>query len=162
GTQGAAEAEALPEGRLLMTTEDILDFPAKPAPTPDDRSGDLSQPLDRLSPDETLKKESDYLRGTIAEGLLDPLTGGLGARDERLTKFHGLYQPIDRGLREESRREKLEPAYQFMVRVRLPGGVCQPDQWLMLDRLAVDHGNGTLRLTPRQTFQFHGVLKRGL
>jgi len=145
-----------------MTTEDILDFPAKPAPTPDDRSGDLSQPLDRLSPDETLKKESDYLRGTIAEGLLDPLTGGLGARDQKLTKFHGLYQQDDRDLREERRRQKLEPAYQFMVRVRLPGGVCQPDQWLMLDRLADDHGNGTLRLTTRQTFQFHGVLKRGL
>jgi sulfite reductase (NADPH) hemoprotein beta-component len=145
-----------------MSNEDIPDFPQAPAPTPDDRSIDLSQPLDRLSSDETLKKESDYLRGTIAQGLLDPLTGGLSERDQKLTKFHGLYQQDDRDLREERRRQKLEPAYQFMLRVRLPGGVCTPTQWLMLDRVADDYANGTLRMTTRQTFQFHGVLKRSL
>jgi len=148
-----------------MSNEDIPDFPdgeGGAASAPADRSFDISQPLDRLSPDETLKRESDYLRGTIAEGLEDALTGGLSERDQKLTKFHGLYQQDDRDLREERRRQKLEPAYQFMVRVRLPGGVCQPTQWLALDRLADDQANGTLRLTTRQTFQFHGVLKRGL
>src|SRR5690606_1144611 len=65
-------------------------------------------------------------------------------------------------LREERRRAKLEPRYQFMVRVRLPGGVCRPDQWLALDAMARNHADGTLRLTTRQTFQFHGIRKHNL
>ena len=124
-----------------------------------DRSKDLSQPLDRLSADERLKKGSDYLRGTIATGLLDRLTGAVAADDTRLMKIHGMYQQDDRDLRDERRRQKLEPAYRFMIRVRLPGGVCTPEQWLKLDSLARAHGGGTLRLTTRQTFQFHWVLK---
>ena len=128
-----------------------------------DRSHDLSQPLDRLSPDETMKYESDYLRGTIAEGLLDRITGAVPSDDDvKLMKFHGIYQQDDRDIRDERRRQKLEPAYQFMIRVRLPGGVCTPAQWLMLDELARDHGGETLRLTTRQTFQFHWVLKDSL
>ncbi len=127
-----------------------------------DRSRDLSQPLERLHPAERLKAESDHLRGTIAQGLGDRLTGAISERDQQLVKFHGIYQQDDRDLRDERRRQRLEPAYQFMVRVRLPGGICQPGQWLTLDRLARAHGNGTLRLTTRQTFQFHGVLKRHL
>lgn len=130
--------------------------------TDDNRSRDLSQPLEKLHPDERLKAESDYLRGSIAESLLDPITGAVSERDAKLTKFHGIYQQDDRDLRSERRHQKLEPAYQFMIRVRLPGGVCRPDQWLALARLAQDHGGGTLRLTTRQTFQFHGVLKRDL
>ncbi|MEX2516268.1 MAG: assimilatory sulfite reductase (NADPH) hemoprotein subunit [Gammaproteobacteria bacterium] len=130
--------------------------------TDKDRSHDLSQPLERLHPDERLKFESDYLRGTIVDSLADPITGAISERDNQLTKFHGIYQQDDRDLRSERRRQKLEPAYQFMVRVRLPGGLCRPDQWLALDRLARDCANGTLRITTRQTFQFHGVLKRDL
>src|SRR3546814_1511585 len=84
-----------------------------------DRSRDISQPLDRLSRDETMKAESDYLRGTIAEGLLDRITGAMPSGDDvKLMKFHGIYQQDDRELRDESRRQKLEPAYQFMIRVR--------------------------------------------
>jgi sulfite reductase (NADPH) hemoprotein beta-component len=124
-----------------------------------DRSKDLSQPLDRLSPDETLKKSSDYLRGTIATGLLDRITGAVAVDDTRLMKIHGMYQQDDRDLRDERRRQKLEPAFRFMIRVRLPGGVCTPEQWLKLDSLARAHGGGSLRLTSRQTFQFHWVLK---
>ncbi len=128
-----------------------------------DRSHDLSQPLDRLSPDETMKYESDYLRGTIATGLLDRITGAVPSEDDvKLMKFHGIYQQDDRDIRDERRRQKLEPAYQFMIRVRLPGGVCTPAQWLKLDELARDHGGETLRLTTRQTFQFHWVLKDSL
>jgi len=127
-----------------------------------DRSRDLSQPLENLHPNEAGKAKSDYLRGTIAESLSEPLTGAVREEDAKLTKFHGIYQQDDRDLRDERRRQKLEPAYQFMVRVRLPGGVCLPWQWLKLDELAREHGNGTLRLTTRQTFQFHGVLKRNL
>ena len=128
-----------------------------------DRSHDLSQPLDRLSADERMKDASDYLRGTIAEGLLDRITGAVPSADDvKLMKFHGIYQQDDRDLRDERRRQKLELAYQFMIRVRLPGGVCTPAQWLKLDELARAHGGETLRITTRQTFQFHWVLKDSL
>jgi sulfite reductase (NADPH) hemoprotein beta-component len=128
-----------------------------------DRSRDLSQPLDRLGPDERMKADSDSLRGTIAQGLLDRITGAVPSPDDvKLMKFHGIYQQDDRDLRDERRRQNLEPAYQFMVRVRLPGGVCRPDQWQKLDELARVHGGGALRITTRQTFQFHHVLKQGL
>jgi sulfite reductase (NADPH) hemoprotein beta-component len=130
---------------------------------PADRSRDLSQPLDKLHPAEMVKAESNYLRGTIAEGLKDRLTGAIpGDMPPQLLKFHGIYQQDDRDLRDERRRQKLEPAYEFMVRLRLPGGICQPWQWLKLDELANQYGNGTLRLTTRQTFQFHGILKKDL
>ena len=127
-----------------------------------DRSRDISQPLDQLGPDETLKAESDQLRGTIALSLLDRITGAVSESDTKLMKFQGIYQQDDRDLRDERRRQKLEPAYQFMVRVRLAGGVCTSEQWLTLDALAREHGGGTLRITTRQTFQFHWVLKDSL
>lgn len=127
-----------------------------------DRSQDLSQPVEKLHPNEKIKAESDYLRGTITKSLDDPITGALVGNDHELTKFHGIYQQDDRDLRDERRRKKLEPAYEFMIRVRLPGGVCQPTQWSKLDEIARTLANGTLRLTTRQTFQFHGILKRDL
>ncbi len=124
-----------------------------------DRSKDLSQPVERLSPDETLKRDSDFLRGTIDIGLLDRITAALPGDDIRLLKVHGMYQQDDRDIREERRRQKLEPAWQFMIRVRLPGTVCTPEQWLKLDALARAHCGEMIRLTTRQTFQFHWVLK---
>ena len=127
-----------------------------------DRSRDVSQPLDRLGPDETLKANSDYLRGTIKESLVDESTAAVAAGDAKLMKFFGLYQQDDRDIRDERRRQKLEAAYFFMTRVRLPGGVCSPAQWLKLDELARTYGNATLRLTTRQTFQLHRVMKRDL
>ncbi len=127
-----------------------------------DRSRDLSQPVERLSADERLKAESDQLRGTIRDGLTDPLTGAVSANDAKLLKFHGMYLQDDRDVRDERRRQKLEPAFQFMIRVRMPGGVCTAEQWLRLDELARTHGNATLRLTTRQTVQFHWVLKNDL
>jgi len=114
---------------------------------------------DALSPVEHIKKRSNYLRGTIVESLGDPLTGALADDDTQLTKFHGFYQQDDRDLRAERTRRKLEPAYSFMIRVRVPGGITTPAQWLALDSLATTHANGTLRLTTRQAFQFHGVTK---
>ena len=127
-----------------------------------DRSTDLSQPLERLGADETLKHESDQLRGSIRQSLADELSWAVAQGDAKLLKFQGIYQQDDRDVRDERRRQRLEPAYQFMVRVRLPGGVCSPAQWLKLDELARTYGNGTLRMTTRQTFQFHWVLKHGL
>ncbi|WP_309612421.1 assimilatory sulfite reductase (NADPH) hemoprotein subunit [Sphingomonas sp.] len=128
-------------------------------PPPTDRSRDLSQPLDKLGPDETIKWNSDYLRGTIEVGLLDRITGALPADDTRLMKVHGMYQQDDRDVRDERRRQKLEPDFRFMIRVRLPGGDATPAQWLKLDELARMHGNDQIRITTRQTFQFHWIVK---
>ncbi|MGB3446609.1 MAG: NADPH-dependent assimilatory sulfite reductase hemoprotein subunit [Xanthobacteraceae bacterium] len=127
-----------------------------------DRSRDISQPLDKLGPDETLKANSRQLRGTINESLFDPITGAVTVSDTKLMKFHGIYQQDDRDIRDERRRQKLEAAFSFMARVRLPGGVLSASQWLKLDALARDYAGNTLRLTTRQTFQFHHVLKTDL
>lgn len=127
-----------------------------------DRSADVSQPLDKLGPDETLKFNSDYLRGKISLDLLDRITGGVTFESNKLMKFHGIYQQDDRDIRDERRRQKLEPALTFMVRVRLPGGVCTPEQWLKVDELAQAHGGNTIRLTTRQTFQFHWIVKEDI
>jgi sulfite reductase (NADPH) hemoprotein beta-component len=117
---------------------------------------------DKLSHVEIVKQRSNYLRGTIEQGLADPLTGAIAEDDTSLTKFHGTYQQDDRDVRSERARQKLEPAYSFMVRARITGGVLSPGQWLQLDRLARDHANGSIRATTRQTFQFHGIIKRNL
>ncbi|KFN44090.1 assimilatory sulfite reductase (NADPH) hemoprotein subunit [Arenimonas oryziterrae] len=115
-----------------------------------------------LSPVETLKANSRGLRGTLTDSLADPVTGALREGDAQLLKFHGSYQQDDRDVREERRRQKLEPAYSFMIRTRLPGGVATPAQWLALDAIARRYGNQTLRLTTRQAFQVHGIIKRDL
>ena len=87
-----------------------------------------------VSRNEGIKEASRYLRGTIADGLADAITGAISEDDAQLTKFHGTYLQDDRDLRPERRKKKLEQAYSFMVRVRVPGGVCTPAQWLALDR----------------------------
>ncbi len=115
-----------------------------------------------LSPVETLKANSHGLRGTLVDSLADPVTGALREGDAQLLKFHGSYQQDDRDVREQRRQQKLEPAYSFMIRTRLPGGVATPSQWLALDGLARQYGNQTLRITTRQAFQIHGILKRNL
>ncbi len=115
-----------------------------------------------LSPLEQLKADSRLLRGTIQESLADPLTGAISEDDNKLLKFHGSYQQDDRDLRDERRKQKLEPAYSFMIRARLAGGVVSPDQWLAFDDLARQYAGRGLRITTRQTFQWHGVIKRNL
>ncbi|KAF9972820.1 hypothetical protein BGZ65_009585, partial [Modicella reniformis] len=95
-------------------------------------------------------------------GLLDESTGQLAEPDTKLTKFHGIYQQDDRDLREERKKQGLEKAFSFMVRVRVPGGVATPAQWLAMDSISDVTANGTLKLTTRQAFQFHGVVKRNL
>ncbi|MEO8017528.1 MAG: assimilatory sulfite reductase (NADPH) hemoprotein subunit [Pseudomonadota bacterium] len=114
------------------------------------------------SPVEVIKKASRGLRGTLAESLDDPLTGAIRESDTQLIKFHGSYQQDDRDIRAEREHQKLEPAYSFMIRTRTPGGVCTPSQWLALSKLARTYGTGTLRLTTRQAFQLHGVIKKDL
>jgi sulfite reductase (NADPH) hemoprotein beta-component len=117
---------------------------------------------DKLSRNEHIKAESGYLRGTIPEELLDIVTGGITEDSQQLVKFHGMYLQDDRDLRAERTRKMLEKAFSFMIRLRIPGGVCTPSQWLQIDDIARNYANGTLRLTTRQTFQFHGVIKHNL
>ncbi len=108
---------------------------------------------------ERIKDESNYLRGTLESTMQYPLSSGIPEDDNRLMKFHGSYLQDDRDLRNERARQKLEPAYQFMVRVRTPGGTATPEQWLVMDEMAQKFGNGSLKLTTRQAFQVHGILK---
>jgi sulfite reductase (NADPH) hemoprotein beta-component len=122
----------------------------------------MSEPAPKLTAVEHIKASSDFLRGSLVASLADSATGALAPDDTQLSKFHGFYQQDDRDLREERRRQLLEPDYRFMIRARVPGGVCMPPQWLALDAIARQWANGTLRLTTRQAFQLHGVLKRDL
>ncbi len=115
-----------------------------------------------LHANEALKEQSDYLRGTILEGLADEITGAISDNDQKLVKFHGTYLQDDRDVRSERRKKKLEKAYGFMVRIGLPGGICQPEQWLTVDRLVEYTPYQTIKLTTRQAFQLHGVLKGNL
>ena len=111
---------------------------------------------------EDIKIASNFLRGTIEEGLADMSTMAISASDQQLTKFHGTYMQDDRDLRDERKSQGLEPAYSFMIRCRLPGGVSTPTQWIQMDNIANSFGNHTMKLTTRQTFQFHGVIKTNL
>jgi sulfite reductase (NADPH) hemoprotein beta-component len=117
---------------------------------------------DELSRNERIKEASDYLRGTLAEGLREEVTGAIVEDDQQLVKFHGMYLQDDRDLRPERARKKMEKAFSFMIRVRISGGVLTPKQWLALDQVARDYGNHTMRLTTRQTVQLHGVIKSNL
>ncbi|MDH9159809.1 NADPH-dependent assimilatory sulfite reductase hemoprotein subunit [Staphylococcus succinus] len=119
----------------------------------------FSEKLDEM---ERIKTESNYLRGTIEEGLADRITGAIAEEDTKLLKFHGSYMQDDRDLRDERRKQKLEPAYSFMIRVRAPGGASTAEQWIAMDDIANTYANETIKLTTRQAFQFHGILKRNL
>jgi sulfite reductase (NADPH) hemoprotein beta-component len=113
-----------------------------------------------LADNERLKRESNFLRGTIEQDLRDPLTGGFNGDNFQLIRFHGMYQQDDRDIRAERAQQKLEPLHNVMLRARMPGGIITPTQWLAIDEFARDHTMyGSIRLTTRQTFQFHGVLK---
>ena len=124
----------------------------------------MSEPLPEgeLSINEFIKADSDYLRGDIAESLENQITMGVGKNAMELMKFHGIYLQDDRDIREERDRKKLEPAYSFMVRVPIPGGILTPEQWLALDHIATTIGSGSIRLTTRQAIQFHQVLRPNL
>lgn len=115
-----------------------------------------------LSEVEKLKYDSNYLRGTLVESLANPITGAIAPGDTQISKFHGMYQQFDRDLEKERKRQKLEPAYSFLIRVRIPGGVVTPKQWLQMDDLSEQYANHTLKLTTRQAFQLHGVIKTNL
>jgi len=115
-----------------------------------------------LSEVERIKTESNYLRGTIRESLSDQITGSISEDDQQLIKLHGAYLQQDRDLDEERRKQKLEPLYSFLIRVRVPGGIATAKQWIDIDKLADTYGNPTIKLTTRQAFELHGVVKRKL
>ena len=116
----------------------------------------------KVSEVEIIKDKSRYLRGTLVESLHNAVTGAIAADDTQLIKFHGSYQQTDRDIDSERKRQKLEPLFSYMIRVRVPGGICTPQQWLNMSDLADKYGNGGLKLTTRQAFQLHGILKRDL
>ena len=112
-----------------------------------------------LSSTERIKMASDNLRGTLAEGLQDEITGAISEDDIALVRFHGMYLQDDRDRRDERAAKKLERLYSFMIRLRLTGGVLSPEQWVALHHIAGENSTGILKITTRQTIQLHGVLK---
>jgi len=129
--------------------------------TSDDIKPTTFDPL-KHSDVERIKVDSDYLRGTITPSLKNPVTGSVADDDLMLIKFHGIYQQDDRDIRNERRKQKLEPLYSFMIRARIPGGVATSQQYIQMAELATKYSSGSLRLTTRQAYQWHGVFKRNL
>lgn len=127
-----------------------------------DRSSDITQKVESLHDNEQLKAGSHYLRGNIANGLKDTLTGAVPGNDTLLMKFHGIYQQDDRDVRSDRAKRKLEPVYQFMVRLRIPGGILSREQWQGLDALSRRYADRGIRVTTRQTIQLHGIRKSQL
>ena len=105
---------------------------------------------------ELLKLNDPTLAGTLAETLADPAADHINEDDGQFIKFHGIYQQDDRDLRKTGKK------YMFMIRARIPAGVVPAAQYLAFDKLATAHGNDTLRITSRQSIQWHGVVKSGL
>jgi len=110
----------------------------------------------KLTHNEEIKAAIPTLAGTLAATLADLVADHFSEDDNQFLKFHGSYQQDDRDLRKTGKK------YMMMVRGRIPGGVMTPAQWRTFDQLATDHGNNTLRITTRQSIQFHGILKSGL
>ncbi len=113
----------------------------------------------RLSAVEAHKEEGRYLRGTMREEVDDPTVEHLNEVNKSLIKFHGSYQQEDRDARKNRGKAGVGKAYMFMIRLKLPGGRMTAAQYLAMDDICGEHGNGTLRITTRQSFQFHGILK---
>eukprot|EP01035_Chromulina_nebulosa_P044544 gene44544-60335_t len=119
----------------------------------------MSNPYEGLSPVEKIKRESNGLRGNIVENVREPITGSVPEDAVQLVKFHGMYLQDDRDRREERAAKKLERLYSFMIRLRLPGGILTPEQWIATHHIAGEHSTGVIKITTRQTIQLHGVLK---
>ena len=110
----------------------------------------------KLTHNEEIKAAIPTLAGTIAATLADANADHFSEDDNQFLKFHGSYQQDDRDLRKTGKK------YIMMIRGRIPGGVMTANQWIVFDDLATKYGNNTLRITTRQSIQFHGVVKSGL
>src|ERR1035438_5188168 len=110
----------------------------------------------KLTHNEEIKAAIPTLAGTIAATIADSTTDHFSEDDNQFLKFHGSYQQDDRDLRKTGKK------YIMMVRSRVPGGVMTAKQWRVFDDLSARYGNNTMRVTTRQTIQFHGILKSNL
>ena len=121
------------------------------------------KPLNTLAPNgsavEHIKDRSNYLRGNLVEDFQNPITGAISEDNVQLVKFHGSYMQDDRDVRLQRQEKKLEPAYSFMIRLRVAGGDLTAEQWVKLDDISNRYGNGTSRISTRQALQFHGIIK---
>ena len=124
--------------------------------------GKTKKEYNNLSEVEIIKNNSDFLRGTLLDSLANDITGSIRDDDTNIIKFHGIYQQDDRDIRLRRQRKKLEPAYSFMLRIRIPGGFLTPQQWLKISKLSDEYGIKNFKLTTRQAVQFHGVFKNNL
>ena len=115
-----------------------------------------------MSKVEKIKKNSNYLRGTLSNSLVNNVTGALAEDDQMIVKFHGSYQQDDRDRRSERAKKKLEKLYSFMLRLRIAGGVISAKEWLGIDEIATKYANETIKVTTRQTVQLHGIIKSNL
>jgi sulfite reductase (NADPH) hemoprotein beta-component len=113
----------------------------------------------KLTAVEGIKTKSDGLRGTLRQSLTDEITGAVREEDHALIKFHGMYEQDDRDLREERATKKLDKLYSFMIRLRIPGGLMTPEQWIAAHHIAGKYSTGIIKITTRQTIQLHGILK---
>jgi sulfite reductase (NADPH) hemoprotein beta-component len=113
----------------------------------------------KLTVIEGIKTKSDGLRGTLQQSLTDEITGAVREDDHALIKFHGMYEQDDRDLREERSTKKLDKLYSFMIRLRIPGGLMTPSQWIAAHHIAGKYSTGVIKITTRQTIQLHGILK---
>ena len=118
-------------------------------------------PEEKLTKEESIKEKSNYLRGSIKEELKKD-TSHFEETNNKLLKFHGIYQQDNRDTRQERIAKNLEKEYSFMIRTKLPGGQLTPKQYLSLNAICDKYSNKTLRITTRQTIQFHGVIKGDL
>lgn len=109
-----------------------------------------------LTHNEEIKEANPLLAGTIAAALANGATDQFSGDDNQFLKFHGCYQQDDRDQRSGGKK------FIMMIRGRIPGGVMTPHQWQVFDELAWLYGNNTLRITTRQSIQFHGVVKANL
>src|SRR5271165_6128780 len=125
-----------------------------------ERGCDMVQ-INSVSKAEAVKQQSRQLRGHIARDLADT-TVTFDNQGYSLLKFHGIYQGYDRDSATERKQRGEDKVWQLMVRVRIPGGRLLADQYLALDALADRYADGSLRVTTRQSIQFHGVVKSGL
>lgn len=120
---------------------------------------DIPKPEKKPSAQETIKRESHFLRGQIKEELEDKSNLEVSDATYELLKFHGSYFGYDRDTQTERKKAGLDKEWEFMLRMKCPGGKLKTDQYLALDRICEHFANGTLRITTRQTFQFHNILK---
>jgi len=115
----------------------------------------------KLSKNESIKESSEGLAGTIAE-VYSGEASHFDDPDMQLLKFHGTYQQDDRDLRAERRKAKLDKAWSFMVRAKIPGGLLTAEQFLSMIEIGRGLANDSVRITSRQGIQFHGVGKENL